>query len=48
MPRLAPYRAPDAGGASFSVSRYRRNREWEALLGALAGFAFLAAKMLWM
>jgi protein-S-isoprenylcysteine O-methyltransferase Ste14 len=48
LPRLAPYRAPDAPASRFSVSRYRRNREWEALLGALAGFAFLLAKMLWM
>jgi protein-S-isoprenylcysteine O-methyltransferase Ste14 len=49
VPRLAPYRAEDAEGLSgFSVSRYRRNREWEALLGALAGFAFLTVKMIWM
>jgi protein-S-isoprenylcysteine O-methyltransferase Ste14 len=48
LPRLAPYRAPDAGGGSgFSVTRYRRNREWEALLGAVAGFAFLLLKMMW-
>jgi protein-S-isoprenylcysteine O-methyltransferase Ste14 len=49
VPRLAPYRAPDAAASGgFSVSRYRRNREWEALLGAVAGFAFLLGKMLWM
>jgi protein-S-isoprenylcysteine O-methyltransferase Ste14 len=48
VPRFAPYRPADGSGAGFSVARYRRNREWEALLGALAGFAFLTAKMLWM
>lgn len=32
---------------SFSPSRYLGNREWEAALGTLAGFGFLAAKMLW-
>lgn len=31
---------------AFSPERYLRHREWEALLGAAAGFAFLAAKML--
>jgi protein-S-isoprenylcysteine O-methyltransferase Ste14 len=49
VPRLAPYRGSHpGGGAGFSVSQYRRNREWEALLGAAAGFAFLAVKMLWL
>jgi protein-S-isoprenylcysteine O-methyltransferase Ste14 len=49
VPRLAPYREGDGGAAApFSVARYRRNREWEALLGALAGFVFLTVKMLWM
>lgn len=47
-PRLVPYRpgATPARGV-FSAARYRRNREYEALLGAVAGFAFLALKMLW-
>ena len=35
-------------GAPFTLSRWRRNREYEALGGAVAGFAFLLAKMLWM
>jgi len=48
VPRLAPYRAPGASaGSGFSVTRYHRNREWEALVGAAAGFAFLVVKMLW-
>jgi protein-S-isoprenylcysteine O-methyltransferase Ste14 len=49
VPRLAPYRAAEpAPGSGFSVLRYRRNREWEALLGAATGFAFLTLKMLWL
>ena len=44
LPRLTPYRAPDGVGSGFRWSQYRRNREWEASLGALAAFAFLAAK----
>lgn len=47
LPRLTPYRAPgeDAPG-SFSLERYRGNKEYEASLGAVAGFAFLALRML--
>jgi protein-S-isoprenylcysteine O-methyltransferase Ste14 len=48
VPRLRPYRAPGAQGGGFTFAQYRRNREWEALLGAAAGFAFLAAKWWWM
>lgn len=51
VPRPTPYRAEESATMEeegFSVARYRRNREWEAALGAVAGFAFLAAKMLWM
>ena len=51
LPRLTPWRAADAsssGAASeFSLERWRRNREYEALLGVVAGFAFLALRM-WM
>jgi protein-S-isoprenylcysteine O-methyltransferase Ste14 len=49
LPRLSPYRSgePEEGGR-FSPARYLRNREWEALVGAVAGFAFLTAKILWM
>lgn len=44
--RLSPYRPdrPDYVPAPFSLNRYLRNKEWEAALGAAAGFAFLAAK----
>jgi protein-S-isoprenylcysteine O-methyltransferase Ste14 len=44
LPRLSPWREPGAEQASFSWRRYRRNREWEAALGALAGLAFLALR----
>jgi len=47
LPRLAPYRP--SGEAPplprFSLARYRKNREWEAVLGVVAGFGFLAAKL---
>lgn len=57
-PYRAPAGVPAGGGAGsgsgerwgprdFSPSRYVRNREWEAALGLLAGFAYLVAKMLW-
>lgn len=48
LPRLTPYRAsPDEARAGFSSQRWRRNREYEALLGAVVGFAVLTARM-WM
>lgn len=46
LPRLTPYRTDDRRGFSFRL--YRRNREWEAALGILAGFAVLVGKMVWM
>lgn len=46
FPRLTPYRAPEAAEpGAFTFERYRGNREYEALLGAIAGFAFLALRM---
>jgi hypothetical protein len=39
---------PDELTSDFSWSQYVRNREWEALLGALAAFAILAIKLRWM
>lgn len=44
VPRLTPYRAPGVEGGGFTFAQYKRNREWEAGLGALAGFGFLTAK----
>ena len=43
IPRLTAWRAGD-GAAGFTWAQYRRHREWEALLGALGGFAVLVAK----
>jgi protein-S-isoprenylcysteine O-methyltransferase Ste14 len=48
VPRLTPYRASLGGGAGFRWAQYRRNREWEASLGALAAFGVLAAKAFWL
>ena len=48
VPRLTPYRAPGREDDGFTVAQYRRNREWEAALGTLAGFAFLVAKWWWL
>jgi protein-S-isoprenylcysteine O-methyltransferase Ste14 len=47
LPRLFPYRAEAPASGGFAWSRYLRNREWEALLGAAAAFAILTGKMLW-
>jgi protein-S-isoprenylcysteine O-methyltransferase Ste14 len=44
LPRLSPWAEAASEGSGFTWTRYRRNREWEAALGALAGFAFLALK----
>lgn len=48
LPRLTPYRASGGGTGGFCWAQYRRNREWEAALGAVAAFAVLAAKAYWM
>lgn len=49
LPRLTAYRPsqPDSSGG-FRLGQYKRNNEWEALLGAGAAFAFLAAKQMWL
>lgn len=43
LPRPTPYRAPHptSSGDAFRFAQYLDNREWEALLGVVAGFAFL-------
>lgn len=48
LPRLTPYRASAGRTAGFRWSQYRRNREWEASLGALGAFAVLAGKAFWL
>ncbi|MDX1493313.1 MAG: isoprenylcysteine carboxylmethyltransferase family protein [Longimicrobiales bacterium] len=47
LPRPTPYRPADGQTAGFRWAQYRRNREWEASLGALAAFIFLTAKAFW-
>ncbi len=48
VPRFSPYRGSvetPAAGHRFSVAQYVRNREWEAGLGAVAGYGVLVLKM---
>lgn len=48
VPRFTPYRSSnqsDRASRSFSLGQYVRNREWEAALGAIAGFGGLVLKM---
>jgi hypothetical protein len=47
-PRLPGYRPTGESGARFSAARYWSHREYHALLGAVAGFAMLAAKLFWL
>jgi protein-S-isoprenylcysteine O-methyltransferase Ste14 len=48
VPRLTPYRRPaSAPSSGFSSQRWKRNREYEALLGAVAAFGLLMLRM-WM
>ncbi len=48
FPRIAPHStATDEGPAGFSMDLYRKHREYNALLGALAMLAALGAKMIW-
>jgi protein-S-isoprenylcysteine O-methyltransferase Ste14 len=48
IPRLSAYRRTAAvPSAGFSAERWKRNREYEALLGAVAGFVVLTLRM-WM
>jgi hypothetical protein len=51
VPRISPYRGGAVGAGSqslpgFTFDRWRRNREYEAVLGVIAGFAFLVVKLL--
>jgi hypothetical protein len=36
-----------AATEAFSWSQYRRNREYQALIGTLVAFGILAARMIW-
>lgn len=44
VPLLIPYRGRLSSSTPFAFSQYLHNREYEALLGFLAGVLFLAAK----
>jgi len=53
VPRAVPYRAIPgreqlSAHEGFTLERWRRNREYEALLGVVAGFLFLVVKLVWM
>jgi protein-S-isoprenylcysteine O-methyltransferase Ste14 len=53
VPRAVPFRAipsPEQLSAheGFTLARWLRNREYEALLGVVATFLFLAVKLFWM
>ena len=45
FPRLTPYRPAGERRRGFTLERYLGNKEYEALLGAVAGFGFLALRM---
>lgn len=47
VPKLVPLISPAKCSKHFQWSLYRRNREYEALLGFLAGVAVLCAKAIW-
>jgi hypothetical protein len=47
LPRLVPQGVRSGETAAhFTLERWRRNREYEAVLGVILGFAFLTAKLL--
>ena len=47
LPRFTAYQGElsDSAPRGFSPARYMRNREWEAVLGAIAAFGFLGLKL---
>jgi protein-S-isoprenylcysteine O-methyltransferase Ste14 len=47
VPLLLPRWTPDLGPDSFSAALYIKNREYQALLGWLAGVVWLTVKCLW-
>jgi len=48
IPSVTPYRAATGDSAAgFRWAQYRRNREWEASLGAAGAFVLLVAKAFW-
>lgn len=47
VPLLIPRFTTDLGPHDFSFGLYRKNREYQALIGWLAGVAWLVVRMLW-
>lgn len=47
-PRLTPYRPDAPQSEPFRWSRYRINREWEAMVGVVFLYALLVGKMVWL
>jgi protein-S-isoprenylcysteine O-methyltransferase Ste14 len=47
VPKLLGWRKRAVSGTSFEIAQYRKNREYEALAGYLAGLALLIGKYLW-
>jgi protein-S-isoprenylcysteine O-methyltransferase Ste14 len=45
LPRLLPGRTDEAGRGSFSAALYRKHREYNALIGAVAIYAALALRI---
>jgi len=45
VPSLIPFRAPLRGGPAFSWGNYRKNREYQALIGFLIGTILLFIKV---
>lgn len=48
FPRFTPARIGNDTSGAFSADLYRKHREYNALIGALAVVAALAAKLLWL
>ena len=44
LPSVVPYRAPGLAGDGFSLARYRRNSEWEALAGYVLVFGYFVVR----
>lgn len=50
LPRMTAYRAPgrpEGTAPGFNLERWRGNKEYEALMGAVVVFGFLALRMFW-
>ncbi len=47
VPKLAPRRPREAPGGRFRWKVYRKNQEYQALIGFLAGAAWLVWRMVW-